>query len=91
MLTVLSAKSENIQICCQWLLADILYYMYLDPPFFQTSLHYKSGLLRTLETIVFSPLFLFGYMEQKQFLHIELFPDYLDNAVSMDQIVTYID
>ncbi|XP_045174791.2 seipin-like isoform X2 [Mercenaria mercenaria] len=45
-----------------------------------TSVQYKSDLLRILETFAFSPMFLFGYMHQKQFLHVELFPDFMDNA-----------
>lgn len=45
-----------------------------------TSLHYKSSLLRILETFAFAPFFLFGYMNQKQLLHVELFPEFLDNA-----------
>ncbi|XP_052766332.1 seipin-like isoform X2 [Mya arenaria] len=45
-----------------------------------STLHYKSELLRTLETLVFAPMFLFGYIEQKQFLHVELFPEYTDSA-----------
>ncbi|KAL4237601.1 Berardinelli-Seip congenital lipodystrophy 2 (seipin) [Mactra antiquata] len=45
-----------------------------------TSLHYKSELLRIIETLVFSPFFLFGYMNQKQMIHVELFPDFKDNA-----------
>ncbi|XP_060574237.1 seipin-like isoform X2 [Ruditapes philippinarum] len=45
-----------------------------------TSVRYKSDLLRTLETFAFLPLFLFGYMHQKQFLHVDLFPDFMDNA-----------
>ncbi|KAH3854980.1 seipin-like isoform X2 [Dreissena polymorpha] len=44
------------------------------------SIQYKSDLLRSLETFMFAPMFLFGYMQQKQYLNIELFPDFVDNA-----------
>ncbi|KAL2095275.1 hypothetical protein ACEWY4_009994 [Coilia grayii] len=43
-------------------------------------LHYRSSLLQTLSTLVFSPLLLSGVSEQKQLLEIELFADYKDNS-----------
>ncbi|KAM3870006.1 seipin-like [Diretmus argenteus] len=43
-------------------------------------LHYRSSLLQTLSTLVFSPLLLTGMAEQKQLIEVELFPDYKPNA-----------
>lgn len=49
-----------------------------------TMLHYRSQLMEIMHTIVFSPLLLFGRLEEKQQLHIELFADYQeDNVVSI--------
>lgn len=45
-----------------------------------TMLHYRSSLLQTLSTFLFSPLFLTGMSEQKQLIEIELFPGYKTNA-----------
>lgn len=45
-------------------------------------LHYRSELLRVLDTFVFSPLLLSGFVEQKQMLMIEFFSNYVDDAVS---------
>ncbi|XP_064601817.1 seipin-like [Liolophura sinensis] len=42
-------------------------------------LRYRSALLETMNTFVFSPMFLSGLTEQKQILPIELFPQYVDN------------
>lgn len=44
------------------------------------NLHYRSELLLVLETLVFSPFLVFGYMQQKQALSVELFPHYLDDT-----------
>lgn len=44
-------------------------------------LHYRSGLLQTLNTLLFSPLLLTGMTEQKQLLEVELFSDYKANSV----------
>ncbi|KAK7143627.1 hypothetical protein R3I93_014709 [Phoxinus phoxinus] len=41
-----------------------------------TMLHYRSNLLRTMSTLVFSPLLLTGVSEQKQLIEVELFPDF---------------
>ncbi|XP_023562779.1 seipin isoform X2 [Octodon degus] len=43
-------------------------------------LHYRSDLLQTLDTIVFSSLLLFGFAEQKQLLEVELYTDYRENS-----------
>ncbi|XP_071380878.1 seipin-like [Centroberyx affinis] len=43
-------------------------------------LHYRSSLLQTLSTLLFSPLLLTGMAEQKQLLEVELFSDYKANA-----------
>lgn len=44
-----------------------------------TMLHYRSTLLDTIYTFVFSPFLLFGTIEEKQDLKIELFSDYQEN------------
>ncbi|XP_064622458.1 seipin-like isoform X2 [Lineus longissimus] len=43
-------------------------------------LHYKSPLLQTLDTLVYSPFLLFGSREQKQLINVELFNNYLEDA-----------
>lgn len=45
-----------------------------------TMLHYRSSLLQTLSTVVFSPFLLFGMTEQKQLIEVELFSDYKTNV-----------
>lgn len=45
-----------------------------------TMLHYRSSLLQSITTVVFSPFFLTGMAEQKQLIEIELFSDYKTNA-----------
>lgn len=45
-----------------------------------TMLHYRSSLLQTLTTFLFSPLLLTGMAEQKQLIEVELFSDYKSNA-----------
>ncbi|XP_028305389.1 seipin-like [Gouania willdenowi] len=45
-----------------------------------TMLHYRSSLLQTLSTLIFSPLLLTGMSEQKQLIEVELFADYKTNA-----------
>lgn len=45
-----------------------------------TMLHYRSSLLQTLSTLVFSPLLVTGMAEQKQLIEVELFSDYRTNA-----------
>ncbi|XP_062277612.1 seipin-like [Scomber scombrus] len=45
-----------------------------------TMLHYRSSLLQTLNTLLFSPLLLTGIAEQKQLVEVELFSDYRTNA-----------
>ncbi|XP_029392084.1 seipin [Mus pahari] len=46
----------------------------------QAMLHYRSQLLQTLDTLVFSSLLLFGFAEQKQLLEVELYSDYRENS-----------
>ncbi|XP_010221154.1 PREDICTED: seipin, partial [Tinamus guttatus] len=43
-------------------------------------LHYRSGLLRTLDTLLFSGLFLSGFAEQKQTVEVELYSDYREDS-----------
>ncbi|XP_072493301.1 seipin [Notamacropus eugenii] len=43
-------------------------------------LHYRSTLLRLLDTLVFSGLFLSGFAEQKQLLEVELYADYREDS-----------
>ncbi|XP_030621342.1 seipin-like [Chanos chanos] len=45
-----------------------------------TMLHYRSSLLQTLGTLLFSPLLLSGASEQKQMVYVELYPAYRDNS-----------
>lgn len=43
-------------------------------------LHYRSSLLKTLSTLLFSPVLLSGMAEQKQLIEVELISDYKTNA-----------
>lgn len=45
-----------------------------------TMLHYRSSLLQTMSTLLFSPLLLTGMAEQKQLIEVELISDYKANA-----------
>ncbi|XP_039987852.1 seipin-like [Xiphias gladius] len=45
-----------------------------------TMLHYRSNLLQTLNTLLFSPFLVIGMAEQKQLIEVELFSDYKTNA-----------
>lgn len=45
-----------------------------------TMLHYRSSLLKTMSTMLFSPLLLSGMAEQKQLIEVELVSDYKTNA-----------
>ncbi|CAJ1057340.1 seipin-like [Xyrichtys novacula] len=45
-----------------------------------TMLHYRSSLLQTMATLLFSPFLLTGMTEQKQLIEVELFSDYKTNA-----------
>ncbi|XP_041650705.1 seipin [Cheilinus undulatus] len=45
-----------------------------------TMLHYRSSLLQTISTLLFSPFLLTGMTEQKQLIDVELFSDYKTNA-----------
>lgn len=44
-------------------------------------LHYRSSLLQTLSTLLFSPLLVTGMVEQKQLVDVELYSDYKTNSV----------
>lgn len=48
----------------------------------QTMLHFRSNLLQTMSTLLFSPLLLTGLSEQKQLIEMELFPDFRSDIVS---------
>ena len=48
-----------------------------------TMLRFKSQLLHTLSTYVFSPLLLYGINEQKQLITVELFSQYEDDPVKI--------
>ncbi|XP_069749985.1 seipin-like isoform X3 [Narcine bancroftii] len=43
-------------------------------------LHYKSWLLQTLDTLLYSPLFITGLVEQTQAVEVELYSDYKENS-----------
>ncbi|XP_067399942.1 seipin isoform X2 [Emydura macquarii macquarii] len=45
-----------------------------------TMLHYRSGLLHTLDTLVFAGLFFLGFAEQKQTVEVELYSDYREDS-----------
>uniref|UniRef100_K7G2S3 Seipin n=1 Tax=Pelodiscus sinensis TaxID=13735 RepID=K7G2S3_PELSI len=45
-----------------------------------TMLHYRSGLLQTLDTLVFAGLFFLGFAEQKQIVEVELYSDYREDS-----------
>nr|XP_057932199.1 seipin-like [Doryrhamphus excisus] len=45
-----------------------------------TMLHYRSSLLQTMSTFLFSPLLLTGMAEQKQLIEVELFSAYKTNS-----------
>uniref|UniRef100_A0A8C8RUA9 Seipin n=1 Tax=Pelusios castaneus TaxID=367368 RepID=A0A8C8RUA9_9SAUR len=45
-----------------------------------TMLHYRSGLLQTLDTLVFAGLFFLGFAEQKQTVEVELYSDYREDS-----------
>lgn len=45
-----------------------------------TMLHYRSSLLKTISTLLFSPLLLSGMAEQKQLIEVELVSNYKTNA-----------
>lgn len=53
-------------------------------------LHYKSSLLNTLSTVLFSPLMLLGSLEEKQLLKIELF-DYYEEDPRKPSIGAYLE
>eukprot|EP00079_Xenopus_tropicalis_P024593 XP_012817371.1 PREDICTED: LOW QUALITY PROTEIN: seipin [Xenopus tropicalis] len=49
-------------------------------------LHYKSPLLRTMETLASSPMLLLGLSEQKQTLEVELYSEYREDSVHVVDI-----
>lgn len=53
-----------------------------------TMLHYRSYLLHTLTTLIFSPMLMFGNKEEKQNIVLELFADFEEDQVII--IITYI-
>jgi seipin len=46
-----------------------------------TMLHYRSYLLHTLSTLIFSPMMVFGNKEEKQNIALELFADFEEDQV----------
>ncbi|KAM8986029.1 LOW QUALITY PROTEIN: seipin, partial [Ara ararauna] len=46
----------------------------------QAMLHYRSRLLRTLDTVAFAALFLSGFAEQKQTVEVELYSHYREDS-----------
>lgn len=46
-----------------------------------TMLHYRSWLLKVMTTFVYSPLYIFGSIEETQTLTLELFAEYEDVKV----------
>lgn len=47
-------------------------------------LHYKSSLLHTIHTLLFSPFFLFGTAEEKQHVTVELFTEFQEDEVHIE-------
>ncbi len=52
----------------------------------QTMLHYRSNLLQTMSTLLFSPLLVTGVTEQKQLIEVELYPDFKSDLVSLSNV-----
>ncbi len=52
----------------------------------QTMLHYRSNLLQTMSTLLFSPLLVTGVTEQKQLIEVELYPDFKSELVSLSNV-----
>lgn len=48
-----------------------------------TMLHYRSYLLHTLTTLIFSPMMMFGNKEEKQNIVLELFADFEEDQVML--------
>ena len=46
-----------------------------------TMLHYRSTLLHTLTTLLFSPMMIFGNVEEKQDIVLELFNNFEEDQV----------
>lgn len=49
-------------------------------------LHYRSSMLDFMYKLVFSPFYLLGASEEKQTLHIELFADYEETDVCIQNL-----
>ena len=49
-------------------------------------LHYRSSLLHILTTLTFSPMMIFGTLEEKQNIVLELFGNFEEDQVSQLQI-----
>ncbi|XP_051533807.1 seipin-like isoform X2 [Myxocyprinus asiaticus] len=52
-----------------------------------TMLHYRSNLLQTMSTLLFSPLLLTGVSEQKQLIEVELFPDFRSDLPAIGAVI----
>ncbi|RXN27097.1 seipin-like isoform X1 [Labeo rohita] len=52
-----------------------------------TMLHYRSNLLQTMSTLLFSPLLLTGVSEQKQLIEVELFQDFKSDLPAVGALI----
>ena len=48
-------------------------------------LHYQSALLQSLATVFYSVPMVLGFAEEKQIVSINLFEEYVEDSVSIDQ------
>ena len=48
-------------------------------------LHYQSALLQSLATVFYSVPMVLGFAEEKQIVSINLFEEYVEDSVSVDQ------
>ena len=48
-------------------------------------LHYQSALLQSLATVFYSVPMVLGFAEEKQIVRINLFEEYVEDSVSVDQ------
>ena len=44
-------------------------------------IQYRSGLLRTIETLILAPFYISGHLVEKQNVYIEFFDDFKDNPL----------
>ena len=49
----------------------------------QTVLHYRSLLLRSMQTLVMFPLYVANLLEQSQMIDVEIFPKFFDDLVRL--------